>query len=158
MFVMTARFAPLVTLATALALAAPAVAADHQRIPIGGSFPISYLDECTGETVAGTLEFSGHIDISTNAQGRTLFGYHEVDHATLVGQTTGTIYVSRATIESTSVTGGTGATTSTLTNSSHLLARGAVDNLDLTVVSHLTVNANGDVTSDVLIEHFACRG
>jgi hypothetical protein len=152
------RYACLMPFVAAAALVAPAAAAEHQRIPLSESLAVSYVDDCTGEVVSGTIAGTGHIDIVTGADGRTLFSDHEIFRGKLVGATTGTVYVSNAQIESTSVSGGGGASSSTLVNSSHLLARGTADNIDLTFVEHVTVDANGNVTSDVVVDHFACRG
>src|SRR5260221_1740892 len=102
----------------AATLVAPAFAAEHQRIPLSESIAVSYFDDCTGESVSGTITGTGHIDSVTGADGRTVFSYHETFKGTLVGAATGTVYVSNAQVEGTSVSGGGGASSSTLVNSS----------------------------------------
>ena len=115
------------------------------------------IPSCSGEQV----HVFGPIDIDTqttiNSTGTTT-SMHFTPHLTAIGLTSGLEYVAVGPAQITTHTSASGASVTSFTNVTILVAPGAAPNLELIEVGHVTVNANGDTT--VSFDNFrgGCRG
>lgn len=123
--------------------------------------PVDYsiFSPCTGETVY----FRGYnqyvIHTSTDATGGYHFKLYRTAHVQGV-TTDGTRYVGRDPLNVSQEVSVNGATTFTVTHTSHLIRQGeavAGDDLMLHSVTHFTVNAQGKVTANTDTLTLECR-
>jgi hypothetical protein len=140
-----------------LSLAAPLSAAASQPTHLRFRFPIDRtVDSCTGEQVAitGTAQEILYFQETSDS-------FHFIDHINWqgvhgVGLTSGLRYQA---INSVTFTHNIGKGESlTFTGTFMVVAQGLAPNLVAKAVLHLTVNANGEVTSDFTLGTFECRG
>jgi hypothetical protein len=148
-------------LVVALAPAAQAQATServNERIPISGSFP----NPCTGEvfTFEGTLHLVGHTVVDSS--GGVHFKGHEQINAQGVSDT-GAKYVFTGVFneEVTFDIDGESAFTATQTFPVHIIRQGEdgteEDYHQVPFVTHLTWNANGELTAEVINIEFDCH-
>ena len=131
--------------------------ATNTIIPIQGSFPVSFFNECTGEQVSGTGSVTGQIH-TTNTGQNFHFSYHQTFQAEAVGQTSGTKYVGPRTDHQSVLLDGPFEIAETFTLNFQFISADSSDNLILHVLVHTTVNANGEATSFIDITSLECRG
>lgn len=128
----------------------------NERVPLNDDF-----DTCTGEQV--TMNGFQHIvgRLTTDDAGRLHFGFTRNTYGVGVGQSSGAAYrlidtVSRANVE---IPAG-GVITFSEGYQSRLLRQGEGapnDDTMIHFVSHITINANGDVIASVEITQVVCR-
>jgi hypothetical protein len=126
-------------------LLAPAAAADGVTV---SAVPISFslFNPCTSEVV----DFSGtaRVVIDTTPDNHGLLG-HSTEAIKGVGQTTGAQYVetfiNTVSVQGTEGTSDNGAYAETTATHSRLIAPGPANDLVFSIVSHFTINANGEV-------------
>lgn len=107
--------------------------------------------DCTGEDVAlsGTIHLVSH----TQADGSTV-GHFNYQNVTGVGLTSGTRY--RATTVDQQWLAAPFPTSIHSTGTFHLISQGSSSNLLVTVLTHITVNANGEVTASIDVLSMQC--
>jgi hypothetical protein len=107
------------------------------------------FSSCNGENVALEVTTTIVMHISVSNSGRVNFKIAITEHATGVGQTTGARYVGNSTQEvNEHFDGSDGAPYNfTFPNHLNLNGQGRVENLRVKEFFHITVNANGDITS-----------
>jgi hypothetical protein len=156
------RLTALLALVGAAALAvATSAGADPENgtIHFSGSFPFSFFDVCTGEGVAGVVDFKASVHVFEDAAGGQHARFQETFHGTAVGLTSGLKYVGPETVHETfNDNGPTGQFEDTFTVNFHFNSEGSTDNVLLHGLIHITVNANGEVTSFIDNERFECTG
>ena len=126
-------------------LLAPAAAADGVTVT---TVPISFslFNPCTSEVV----DFSGtaRVVIDTTPDNHGLLG-HSTESIEGVGQTTGARYIetfiNTISAQGTEDTSDDGGYAETTTTHSRLIAPGPANDLVFSVVTHFTINANGEV-------------
>ena len=111
-----------------------------------------------GEVVllSGTLHIEQHITINGNRA--TIKEHFQPQGATGVGVTTGDIYrATGVTQEVDTIPGDNGAFEFTSINNFKIIGPGPDNNLLVHQTVHITINANGDVTSTVLDSNITCQ-
>ncbi|MCL6259564.1 hypothetical protein M3O96_10715 [Aquiflexum sp. TKW24L] len=136
--------------AMGLMLTSQAIAQSSQgRIPFGGTF-----DFC-GELI----DLEGEIHVVANfvesKSGNVMSKFHYNLKATGVGQTSGAAYQANETVNQT-INGSKGFN-ETVTISTLLIGQGKAPNYKYKVTFHITVNANGELTAEVLNESVECK-
>jgi hypothetical protein len=128
----------------------------NQTIPWSDFIPCA--NGGAGEAVSGTIDL--HILMTTTVNGNNVSGkYHfQPQGSNLVGAVTGDTY------QATGVTQGTfksslqnGQFTETDVNNYRLIGHGPGNNLVIHEISHITVNANGDVTVEFDTPSVDCK-
>lgn len=124
----------------------------------GSQFEVNDSDGCTGDQIAGTSTFHFVLGETTDGVG----GTHEFVKLTnanvkAVGSPSGTEYVGSS--RSSSVYNVTPGETRTYTETrqGRYIGRGQATDRSYTIVYHVTVNANGEVTTRVLDFRPQCR-
>src|SRR6476661_8447407 len=113
---------------------------------------------CSGEDVHifGTLD--GVIQTTTDSRGGLHISFHLVPHLSAVGLSTGLEYRAVGPLHTIDFIDGSGPRVSGLVNIINLISPGSSDNLRLTQVAHVTVNANGVTTVEFEGIKGGCRG
>jgi len=136
---------------TALSLALAGIARVE---PAGGAvlqnitLPLSSIrsQDCTGELV----QFGGELHLVALLENAgTVAGHLNYQGVTATGLTSGTIYRATSVDNFRIDLGGSSPQDVTSTRNIHLVGPGSGDNLLVQIVTHLTVNANGEVTASV---------
>jgi hypothetical protein len=127
----------------------------NEQVPVDGTI----TNDCNGEQVA----FQGFIHIreavTTDASGGQHISITENGHdITGVGLTTGAKYVIPVALhEDVNVNGNNPENNVTLTETLDVLAQGKVPNFKIKVLQHVTINANGEITSMTSEFETSCR-
>ena len=115
-------------------------------------------DSCSGEDVHvfGLLDVI--VQAATDSNGGIHLTTHVTPHLTAIGVASGLRYRTAGPFQAVTNTNGTGQSVFHLVNIIVLLSPGSTDNLVLTEMINVTVNANGDTT--VSFDNFRadCRG
>lgn len=121
------------------------------------SYPVSdvLLNECTGEPLAFSGAFHTTFHVTENASTLHVHGQGNASAIKAVGQWTGASYVGTQTDHFT-VNAARGSTV-TETGSFQAIGRGSVPNLTIKYLFHLTVNADGTLTSSMDTFSVTCR-
>ncbi|MGE5142121.1 MAG: hypothetical protein ACM3OA_01645 [Acidobacteriota bacterium] len=122
------------------------------------SFPFSFFNECTGDTVSGVVNVKSTVHISTSASGGFRAQFHDVYLGRAVGEPSGTSYVGPQTDHDGFGVSSGGAAEETFTENFRFLSQGSADNILTHVLFHTTINANGVVTSETATITDACKG
>ncbi len=132
------------TLMSVSAMAQATSSTTTERFPISGT-----ITACNGEAVnyEGTVQLVQHFTVSSSGQVNIKEGISINVHG--VGQVTGAKYVGNQTSEFAEHFDSTDFAPFNLTNTFHfkLNGQGRVPNTSAKGVFHVTVNANGDITS-----------
>jgi hypothetical protein len=149
------------TLASSLAAAVSAQAlaiTTNDFIPFAQAVFVPCADGGAGEVVliSGTLHVQNHITINNNRA--SIKSHFQPQGASGVGVTTGDVYhATGVTQEHDSVPLTNGAFEFTFINNFRIIGEGPDNNLLVHQTVHVTVNANGDVTSNVTNTSVECR-
>jgi hypothetical protein len=113
---------------------------------------------CSGEDVHifGTLDIT--IQTTTDSRGGLHVVFHLTPHLTGVGLSTGLEYNAVGPTQFVTFVDGTGPRVTAAVNVIRLISPGSSDNLVITEVIHVTVNAEGVTTVDFDNVKVACRG
>jgi len=140
-------------------LVVPALAAPvqiNERVP----FELPTFNACTGEevTLTGEAHFLGHLveDSSGSVHLQALVSLH----LSGVG-TEGTRYVSSGTanvVDNNTEATGNGAVEGTGVVNAYLISNGSTTNSLDSIRTHITINANGELTAGFLREESTCVG
>lgn len=154
-----AKVFALLTLVAALACAtlAPAANADAAITTTSNeTVPIDFIaTSCSGETVI--ISGESHVLVHTTSNdNHTTFETHIQFNLSGEGAS-GTRYVADETVDSIT-NGGVGAQTFTSVGQLNLVSQGSADNLVVRTTIHVTVNANGEITSTSFEFTTECRG
>jgi hypothetical protein len=122
------------------------------------SFPFEYFDECTGEYVLFDVKVTTTEHYCIDGNGGFHGHFLQQWHCTGVGETSGIEYVGPQTDHGDSYEGSNGDFIGTYTENWVIISRGKADNLRGHVLSHITINANGEVTTEILKMTFECKG
>ena len=104
---------------------------------------------CDGSTISGSGYLSVTITTTTDAAGGYHFGVSEQTTDIKATSTSGASYVASEAITSHSFTTPAGGGTSTSTDAFRLIGQGQAPNEVVHSVIHYTVDANGNVTSNI---------
>jgi hypothetical protein len=139
---------------TALPAAQPAVV-ENDRIPFALIVFVPCAADGAGEDVLveGTLHVL--ITETSNANHLSFKVHFQPQGATGTGLTTGDTYHSTGVTQE-HLTLGPGVT-DTFVNNFRIIGEGSDNNLLVQQVFHLTINANGELTADVIRESVECR-
>jgi hypothetical protein len=140
-------------------LVVPALAAPvqiNERVP----FELPTFNACTGEevTLTGEAHLLGHL--VEDSSGSIHFQAVVSLHLSGVG-TEGTRYISSGTanlVESNIEATGNGAVEGTAVVNAYLISRGSTSNSLDSIRTHVTINANGELTAGFLREESKCVG
>jgi hypothetical protein len=138
------------------------VRAQATQVKTNEQFPldVTMFVGCTGELVhfTGTVHFED--TVVTDDRGNTHFQSHfNSQDVSGVGQTSGIMYRgSEAVNFTTNNTVGPPPFEFTHVDPFHLISQGPADNFICQAVIHVTVNANGETTSEVMNFRCDCRG
>jgi hypothetical protein len=116
---------------------------------------------CTGEEVTGTLRLHQVVSSTTDARGRLHTQFHgNVQGGAVTGSSSGTVYrlVSTGHETDSALLDGPPPLHYTQTLTANLVSAGPLQNAVLHLVRHVTINADGTVTSEVERETLECRG
>jgi hypothetical protein len=115
-------------------------------------------ESCSGEDVHifGTLDIT--IQTTTDSRGGLHVVFHLTPHLTGVGLSTGLEYNAVGPTQFVTFVDGTGPRVTAAVNVVRLISPGSSDNLVITEVIHVTVNAKGVTTVDFDNVKVACRG
>jgi hypothetical protein len=136
------------------------------HFPLEGPFPLAFTSPCTGESVEGTGEIVGQVNVVGELVDENLIlGLHITEHGTVRGtvtdQSTGTTYTFHNSYHSGFNTPSGPAPNFNTTFSGTLVARpitGEGGALLIHVTIHTTVNANGVESTTVEADEFRCLG
>ena len=120
------------------------------------SEPFSFFNECTGEVVSGIVNLKGQVTITEDGRGGFHFRVHERFFGRAEGETSGTQYVGPQTDHESFHVGS--SLTDTFTLNFRFISRGGGDNIQLHVLEHITITADGQVSSVINIVREECRG
>ncbi len=113
---------------------------------------------CGGEEVVFSGEAHFVIHENFDDQGGVHLTFHmNYQRSTATGVTTGTRYVIKESSTTSSYVSSLPATFTTIING-NLIGQGPAGNTGFHLVLHMTLNANGEPTSDVFIEDVRCNG
>jgi hypothetical protein len=147
-------------LAGILAQATPAKASGTSRtIPLDAVYSFRLQNPCTGEFVSGTTHSSGRLIATFLPNGGYRATLIQVGYSEGVGETTGIVYSGPNTSYQSYLEGGSGgAVTNDSGGVSLLVSQGNDPNITLHYTYHLTISANGEVTSSMDNFTLECRG
>jgi hypothetical protein len=137
--------------------AAPDV--EHSSLPLQMSMWVGCANGGAGESVAlsGALRV-GSFTMADGNGGLHVRTHVQPDGVTGVGQTTGLRYRGTGgTIELSSEAVDGAPSTYTMVNNFRIIGQGPRNNLHVHTTLHMTVNANGEVTSSVNVTSAECR-
>jgi hypothetical protein len=146
------------SLVLAVSVATPRAAAQASVITDNQTVPIDFIaTACNGETV--TISGESHVVVhATNTPGGTSnFVTHIQFHLSGVSAS-GVRYNANETVNTTSTSGGNGSTTFNSVGQLNLISQGNEDNLVIRTTSHVTVNANGEITATSFEFTTDCNG
>lgn len=155
------KFSLLVVMALTAALLGPTSAqaqASNTTIKYSDTFPFSFFNECTGETVSGVVSLKGTVQETVDASGGYHFRFHEVFNGRAVGETSGTQYVGPQTDHQSYHVSSNGAVQETFTLNFRFISRGSADNILEQFLFHITVTPDGEVTSELDRVTVTCTG
>ena len=138
----------------ALAATPAETSTDTQRFDTTGGF----LNLCNGDTVdvAGTFHVTFHTTVSGN---NVLFSLHQTGRVTGTSQTTGTQYIWNSSFQVTDRAPlVNGAASATLVSHDRFIALGSATSFKAKLLIHVTINANGDVTTSYEFMSESCVG
>jgi hypothetical protein len=138
--------------------AALTAASPNATIKFTDSFPFSFFDNCTGDTVSGVVAVKTTVHFSADASGGLHAHFHDVFNGRAVGEPSGTSYVGPQTDHDGFSADSGGAFEETFTLNFRFISQGSADNILTHVLFHVTVNANGVVTSETATVTDACTG
>jgi hypothetical protein len=133
-----------------------AVIINEQKLPF--AFPVT---ACNGEIVPLTGEFHIVVRQTLDASGGSHFGFRLSAHGEGVGTVTGAKYVWNDVFgPNTNISASfpDGSANETFTSSTLLIGQGKVPNLQVKFLAHITINANGEVTSLKTVLSPECKG
>ena len=137
-------------LAGFLLMAAPRTA-QAQGNPVqhsSGSFSVTFFDDATGEFVDINVTYKTDFHVVADGNGGFHVDVHDVYSGRGVGETSGTVYIANQTDNfSENLTAGALNETEPLHFS--MISKGGADNLEVSELLHITIDANGNVTSFV---------
>jgi hypothetical protein len=142
------KCAIILVLAIVAALAAFTAAAHADGVTVS-KFPISFslFDPCTNEIIDFSGTAMAAVDLTPDNHG--LVGHSAEIHVTGVGETTGMRYIETFTntvsIQGTEATSDNGSFVETTVTHSRDVAPGSGNDLIFAIVSHITINAVGEV-------------
>ena len=131
----------------------------NERVPIGpprNTQPTPCVSPPDLVTLNGFLHIVTHTT-ETASGGVTMTRHVNPQGVTGVGTPSGITYRSNGATNTSGHTSASGASESTFVNNFHLISQGSAGNLLVHIVIHQTVNANGQVTSDVEKISIECR-
>jgi hypothetical protein len=140
-----------------VAALAPKANAEASSTTENVTVPIDFIaTSCSGETV--TISGESHVLVhTTTSDNHTTFETHIQFH--LDGTSaSGTRYIANETVDSITNTSTGGAQVLNSTGQLHLIAQGSADNLVVSTTIHVTVNANGEITSTSFEFTTNCNG
>jgi hypothetical protein len=156
----SANFKTLIALLIAVACTvalAPTANAQASSMTDNVTVPIDFIaTSCSGETV--TISGQSHVLVHTTTNdNHTTFETHIQFHlnGTSAG---GTRYIANEEVNSITNTSTNGAQVFNSTGQLHLIAQGSADNLVVRTTIHVTVNANGQITSTSFEFTTDCNG
>jgi hypothetical protein len=136
-------------------VAGPSLAA----LPPGWTeFNWTTFDGCNGEFVDFETRRAQRIEVKSDANGGFHFSFHRTWIGTGVGRDTGTEYVFNWPGEWQEYVGGPFPETFTRMLANNLVSKRGAENRIFRGLIHYTVNANGDITSDVSNLTLECVG
>lgn len=138
--------------------AAQTAASPNATVKFTDSFPFSFFNDCTGDTVSGVVGVKTTVHISSDASGGFHAQFHDVFLGTAVGEPSGTSYVGPQTDHDGFSASSGGTFEETFTLNFRFLSQGSADNILTHLLFHITVNANGVVTSETATITSACKG
>jgi hypothetical protein len=122
------------------------------------SFDFQYFNECTGEWVSFHAVLKTFIFNSTDGHGNYHGHFLQQWHCTGVGETSGIVYVGPQTDHGSNYISSDGTFIGTYTENWAVNSRGGADNILGGALIHITINANGEVTTEIDEVKFECRG
>ena len=131
----------------------------NERVPIGpprNTQPNPCVTPTDVVTLNGYLHIVTHT-ATTPGGGVTLRRHVNPQDVTGVGAPSGITYRSNGATNTITHMSASGAGENTFVNNFHLISQGPAGNLLVHIVSHQTVNANGQVTSDIEKISIECR-
>ena len=131
---------------------------EPKNIKIIDSFPLRYFNECTGEFLSCNVDVKTIVFNSIDANGGIHGHFIQQWHVTAVGETSGIKYVGPQTDHGDSYESADGVFVGTYTESWEIISRGGADNFLGRVRMHITINANGEVKSEIESFSFECKG
>lgn len=145
-------FALSAPLATRPAFAQATTITDNQTVPID-----FIATACNGETVA--ISGTSHVVVhaTTTPDGHITFKTH-IQFQLSGTSASGITYNANETVDSTEITNSGGAQVLTSVGQLHLISQGSTDNLVVRTTIHVTVNANGQITSTSFEFTTDCNG
>lgn len=133
-------------------------ASPNATVKFTDSFPFSFFNDCTGDTVSGVVNVQSTVHISTDASGGFRAQFHDVFLGRAVGEPSGTSYVGPQTDHDGFGASSGGAAEETATLNFRFLSQGSADNILTHVLFHITINAKGVVTSETATVTDVCKG
>jgi hypothetical protein len=146
------------SLALSVSFAPPRAFAQATTITDNQTVPIDFIaTACNGETV--TISGDSHVLIhaTTTSDGHTTFKTHIQFHLSGTSAS-GIRYNANETVDSTEITSTGAAQVLTSVGQLHLISQGGTDNLVVRTTIHVTVNANGQITSTSFEFTTDCNG
>lgn len=138
--------------------AAQTAASANATIKFTDSFPFSFFNECTGDTVSGVVGVQSTVHFSPDANGGLHAHFHDVFNGRAVGEPSGTSYVGPQTDHDGFSASSGGAFDETFTLNFRFISQGSADNILTHVLFHVTINANGVVTTETATITDVCTG
>ena len=121
-----------------------------------GAFSVTFFDDCSGEFVDIDVTYKSDVHVVATKSGTFHLDFHDVYSGRGVGETTGTEYLANQT-DSFSLNLAKGANETEPLHFS-MISKGGADNLEFAAIFHITIDANGVVTSFVDNANVVCRG
>lgn len=146
------------SLATSISFAPPRAFAQATTITDNQTVPIDFIaTACNGETatISGTSHVVVHL--TTTPDGHTTFKTH-IQFQLSGTSASGITYNANETVDSNEITNAGGAQVLTSVGQLHLISQGSTDNLVVRTTIHVTVNANGQITSTSFEFTTDCNG
>ncbi|MCW3097225.1 MAG: hypothetical protein JWL77_2843 [Chthonomonadaceae bacterium] len=113
-----------------------------------GAFSTVIFDDATGEAVDIDVTVKSGFHVVVDNGGNFHLDAHDVFSGRGVGEITGTQYIANQ-VDTFSMTLTKGGGTETAPIHFSMISKGGADNLEVYGILHITVNANGTVTSSV---------
>jgi hypothetical protein len=117
-------------------------------VHFSGTDTFSFLNDCTGETVAGDIAFAGVLTQTITNPGGPLEQNHFDSHFTVlgtgIGQTTGIQYVTNETFHNSEAGKMVFPFIQTITDNFRFVSKGGSSNLAFSETFHLSITATGE--------------